>query len=63
MSVELCVYETPEGALQLSIEEDGGGYRLAGPKFDGRSTLRLKRTLAVEDIDVILRYLGPVVAP
>lgn len=43
--------------LQLSIDDDDGGYRLAGPKFNGSSeTLLQYKLTSLRDIDEIEAY-------
>lgn len=51
-----------DGALQISIgqqDPDGGGhgYRLAGPKYDGRGMTLLRHYLTERDIEEIRSYL------
>lgn len=43
--------------LQLSIDAGDGGYRIAGPKFNGSSTVLLTHQLDQRDVDEIRRYL------
>lgn len=38
------------GGTQIAIEDEDGGYRLAGPKFIGKSEL-LKRAILSELVD------------
>lgn len=45
------------GGLQLSINDDNGGYRLAGPKYCGMSKTLQKCILNERDIDEITAYL------
>lgn len=53
MSVFLCVDRDGwTNSLQLSLEYDNGtGYRLAGPKYNGSSTNLLRRKLTLHDCD------------
>lgn len=45
------------GAMQMSIDDDDGGFRLIGPKFSGNSTPLLKYNLTSErDIAEIESY-------
>ena len=52
-----------DDGLQLSIgvEGDGGshGYRIAGPKYDGRGKTLLKHYINERDVGEIMRYLKP----
>ncbi len=53
-------------SLQLSIEDDIGGYRLCGPKYNGSSARLMTHVLKQRDADEIRRYLDrhfPRVAP
>lgn len=45
------------GGLQLSIGDDAGGFRLAGPKFNGSGERVLTRRLDQRDVTEIRRYL------
>lgn len=46
------------GGLQISIgKENGGGYRLAGPKYCGMSKTLKKHILDKGDVDEIRRWL------
>lgn len=45
------------GGLQLSIGDGHGGYRIAGPKFNGSSETILSRTLTERDAEEIRSYL------
>ncbi len=57
MAVYLSVDIRDDGAVQLSIGDDGGGYRIAGPKYDGTGKTILRRTLTPRDRDEIRSYL------
>jgi hypothetical protein len=53
-----------DGGLQISIgseDEDGGGtgYRIAGPKYDGRGKTLLKHYVTERDVREIEGYLRP----
>ncbi|NJQ14193.1 hypothetical protein [Streptomyces bohaiensis] len=45
------------GELQLSVGDDRGGYRLAGPKFNGSGTRIVSAQLRQQDADRIREYL------
>lgn len=46
------------GGIQISIEDDEiGGYRIAGPKYNGSSINLLKRVLTQRDAEEIRDYL------
>lgn len=56
--VRLSIYEDGwTSGLQLSVEDDDGGYRIIGPKFNGSSKRRASRVLDDRDIAMIRRYL------
>lgn len=62
MTITFSIDQTPEGSLQLSInteDEDGGGhgYRIHGPKYDGRSKTIIRHILTKRDAEEIKRYL------
>ncbi len=57
MAVYLSVDIRDDGAVQLSIWDDDGGYRIAGPKYDGKGRTVLKRSITLRDRDEILSYL------
>lgn len=51
-----------DGAIQVSIgieDEDGGGhgYRIAGPKYDGRGKTLLKHFITERDVAEIRGYI------
>jgi len=46
--------------IQLSIDCNGIGYRLAGPKYDGTSKRLLRHKLDRRDVEEIRRYLRQV---
>ena len=53
-----------DGALQISInaeDENGGGhgYRIAGPKYDGRGVTLLKHYITERDVSEMVQYLVP----
>jgi hypothetical protein len=43
--------------LQLSIDTENHGYRIAGPKFNGSSTTLIKHKLNARDVSEIQSYL------
>lgn len=43
--------------IQISIGDSNGGYRLAGPKFNGSQKMILKKTITARDAEEIRRYL------
>ena len=45
------------GGLQLLIGDEDGGYRLAGPKFNGSGECVLKARLTERDASQIRHYL------
>lgn len=55
--VYLTVDQTPEGHFQVSIGDENGGYRIFGPKFDGRSKTIRKHELSERDVSEIGSYL------
>lgn len=60
MDIYLDLYQTPEGHYQLSIGDDVGGYRLFGPKFDGRGELKRRQKLGVRDAEQLLIWANRV---
>lgn len=44
--------------FQLCIGDENGGYRIAGPKFNGSGKLLLSKTLDERDKKEILSYIG-----
>lgn len=56
---------TRDGALQLSIgdEQEGTGYRIAGPKYDGDGKTLLRHILTDADVSAISSYLRRVRQP
>ena len=45
-------------ALQLSINDEHGGYRIAGPDYDGNGKTLLKRPITERDINEMRMYLN-----
>lgn len=43
--------------FQLSIGDDGGGYRIAGPKFNGSSKSIIRHALSDRDVRELRAYL------
>jgi hypothetical protein len=56
--IYFSIDKTPEGHLQLSINGDGGGYRISGPKYDGRSKTIKQHILTPRDVEEIRSYLA-----
>ncbi len=56
--VHISVYKDGwTGALQLSIGDENGGFRLAGPKFNGSSTAVLRCSLtSLREIEELESY-------
>ena len=55
MAREPCVYLSVDrdkltGGIQLSIDDENGGYRIAGPKYCGMSVSLLEHHLDARDI-------------
>ncbi len=46
-----------DGAIQVSIERNGVGYRIAGPKYDGAGQNLLRKPLTRRDVEEIRWYL------
>lgn len=62
-TVTLAVYRDGwTGRLQLAIEDESGGYRLAGPKFNGSGEKVLERVLDEHDAARIRSYLDQIPA-
>lgn len=58
MSVYLTVCQDMQSdGLQISIDTENGGYRLAGPKFAGMSKVLLVHKLTKRDAEEIRSYL------
>lgn len=55
--IYLSIDQTPEGALQLSVNDENGGYRIFGPKYDGRSKPIRKHEITERDVSEIGSYL------
>jgi len=45
------------GGFQLSIGDDSGGYRIAGPKYSGHSSRVQRKKLTAHDAEEIRVYL------
>lgn len=63
--VTFAISESPEGHLKLSINAldekgSGGGYRIFGPKFDGRDTILREVSIRRRDAEEIRKYLDRV---
>lgn len=55
--VAIEVYRARGGALQVHIVDQGDGYRIAGPKFDGTSELLLRHVLSERDAKEIRSHI------
>lgn len=51
------------GALQLSVNDESGGFRLCGPKFNGSSTPVLIWIADERGADALRRYLDAAFPP
>lgn len=49
-----------DGALQISIGTEDGGYRIAGPKYDGIGTTLLRHEITPTEAKEINAYLKKV---
>ena len=54
-----------DGATQVSIDEEeadgsGYGYRIAGPAFDGRSNMIIRKVLTKADVEYMMELLDKV---
>ena len=58
--VYLSIDQTPEGGIQLSINADGAGYRICGPKYDGRSKTIGRHKVTERDVQELRSYLRKV---
>lgn len=59
---EPCVYLSVDrdrltGGIQLSINDEGGGYRIKGPKYCGESVSLLEHHLDERDVAELSSYL------
>lgn len=59
--VYFSIDRTPEGCIQLSINAEGHGYRIYGPKYDGRSKTIGTHELTARDVQELRAYLKKVV--
>ena len=48
------------GGTQISINDDNGGYRIAGPKYCGMSKTIKRHVLTKRDVEEIRSYLKQV---
>jgi hypothetical protein len=55
--IYMTIDQREDGSLQLSIEGDDGGYRIAGPKYAGTSKPLLRHELTRKDVQEIRSYL------
>lgn len=56
--VYFSIDQTPEGGIQLSINSGGTGYRIAGPKYDGRSRTIGRHKITKRDVEEIRAFLS-----
>ena len=55
--IYFTIDQTPEGKIQLSInDEDACGYRICGPKYDGRSKTIKRHEVTIGDAETIRSY-------
>jgi len=54
--IYFSIDQTPEGHFQLAINDESGGYRICGPKYDGRSKTVKKHELSARDVAEIGQY-------
>lgn len=57
MAIFFTVDRRGDGALQLSINDNDSGYRLAGPKYDGTGKVLLRHEITERDREELLSYL------
>lgn len=55
--VYFSIDQTPEGGIQLSINSGGTGYRICGPKYDGRSKMIGRHKVTERDVQELRAYL------
>ncbi len=64
MSVLISVHrDGVTGSIQLSIGNAHGGYRIAGPKFNGTGRLLLEHMVTERDAQEIRSYLDKATHP
>lgn len=51
------------GQYQASINDEDGGFRIAGGKYDGRGTVLLEKELSARDAEQIRHYLDAAFPP
>lgn len=56
--VYLTVSNAGGNNLQLSIDDEDGGYRLHGPKFNGSSRPLIQHRLTARDCDELEQYIA-----
>ena len=61
--VYFSIDENSSGMIQLSINGNGTGYRICGPKYDGMGRTIRKHILTPRDVEEIKRYLARVSSP
>jgi hypothetical protein len=62
-AVYFSIDENADGLIQLSIEREGIGYRICGPKYDGRGRTIKKHKLTAADVKEIRSFLSSVRSP
>lgn len=55
--VYFSIDQTQEGGIQLAINSGGTGYRICGPKYDGRSVTIGRHKITKRDIEELRAYL------
>ena len=55
--VYFSIDQNSEGQIQLAINYRGHGYRICGPKYDGRGRTIKKHKLTMSDVNEIRSYL------
>lgn len=60
-NIYLCVDRDGwTGGYQLSIDDDNGGFRIAGPKYNGSSKRLIHHRITERDVHRIREYLDKV---
>jgi hypothetical protein len=55
--IYFSIDETPDGLIQLSINDPNGGYRICGPKYAGHSRTIKRHEITARDVREIRAYL------
>lgn len=58
--IYFSIDQTPEGGLQFSINDENGGCRICGPKYDGRSKTIRRHEIQPRDVEELKGYLSRV---